>query len=78
MVATLYFVFSATSRRRVGSSTILRCASRSTTRGISKAGEPRSPTFSRTGPSVGIMTLVASRQFAPTFAAAGKLIRLPR
>ena len=43
----------------------LKNLSRSTARGISKHGDPRSPTFSRTGPSIGIMTLVPSRQFAP-------------
>ena len=32
-------------------------------RGISKLGEPSSPTPSRTGPSIGTITLVASRQF---------------
>ena len=34
-------------------------------RGISKAGEPSSPTFSRTGPSIGIMVLVPSSTFTP-------------
>ena len=34
--------------------------SRAAARGISKAGEPSRPTFSRTGPSIGAITLVAN------------------
>jgi hypothetical protein len=33
--------------------------------GISNGGDPRRPTFSRTGPSTGIMTLVPSRTLSP-------------
>ena len=52
--------------------------SRSTMRGISKHGEPSSPTFSRTGPSIGIMVLVPSRQFAPVRPSTGSETLLPR
>ena len=45
--------------------------SRCTERGISKGGEPSSPTSSRTGPSIGTMTFVASRQLSPVAAAGG-------
>jgi hypothetical protein len=39
--------------------------SRWTDRGISKHGEPRSPTPVRTGPSTGTMAFVAIRQLSP-------------
>ena len=45
--------------------------SRSTERGISKAGEPSRPTPSRTFPSTGTMTLVASRQLSPVLPCEG-------
>ena len=45
--------------------------SRSTVRGISKLGEPSSPTSSRTLPSIGTMTFVASRQLSPVLLCAG-------
>ena len=45
--------------------------SRSTVRGISKLGEPSRPTPSRTGPSIGTMTFVASRQLSPVRPCAG-------
>ena len=32
---------------------------------------PNSPTFSRTGPSIGIIALVPNRQFAPVLPPAG-------
>ena len=55
-------------RRRRNSSPCFRWSkllSRSTERGISKAGEPSSPTLSRTFPLIGTMTFVASRQLSP-------------
>ena len=45
--------------------------SRSTVRGISKLGEPSSPTFSRTLPSMGTSTFVPSRQLSPTLLCEG-------
>jgi hypothetical protein len=45
--------------------------SRSTDRGISKGGEPSSPTFSRTLPSIGTMTFVASMQLSPVLPRGG-------
>jgi hypothetical protein len=51
--------------------------SRATERGISKGGEPSRPTFSRTGPSIGTITLVASRTFSPIFAAVGRAMLFP-
>ena len=61
-------------RRRRSSSPCLRWSkllSRSTDRGISKAGEPSSPTFSRTLPLIGTMTFVASRQLSPVLPRGG-------
>ncbi len=40
-------------------------------RGISKHGEPSSPTLARTGPSSGTMALVAIMQFSPVRPPAG-------
>ena len=54
------------------------CASRWTERGISNAGEPSRPTSRRTGPSIGIMTFVANRQFSPARAPIGKVMLFPR
>ena len=61
-------------RRRRSWSPLVRWSnrlSRWTVRGISKLGEPRSPTFSRTSPSIGIMTFVARRQLSPVLPCAG-------
>ena len=52
--------------------------SRSTDLGISKAGEPSSPTFSRTGPLIGTMTFVASRQLSRVLPRGGYTMPLPR
>jgi hypothetical protein len=38
---------------------------------MTKLGEPSSPTFCRTGPSIGTMTFVASRTLPPTRDRAG-------
>src|SRR5213594_3196094 len=43
--------------------------SRSTERGISKGGEPSKPTPSRILPSIGTITLIASRQLSAVLAA---------
>ena len=61
-------------RRRRRSSPLARWAnlvSRSTVRGISKLGEPSSPTPSRTSPSIGTMTFVARRQLSPVLPCEG-------
>ncbi len=52
--------------------------SRITDRGISNGGEPSSPTPSRTGPSSGTITLVASRQLSPVLPPEGYAMLLPR
>ena len=65
--------FFARSRRR-NSSPVLRWSKRGslvTERGISKHGEPSSPTLARTGPSRGTMALVAIKQFSPVRPPAG-------
>ena len=72
MVARLCLFLAA--RRRRNSSPVFRWSnllSRWTERGISKQGEPRSPTFSRIFPSIGTMTFVASRQLSPVLPPAG-------
>ena len=61
-------------RRRRSSSPLIRWSnrlSRSTVRGISKLGEPSSPTPSRTFPSIGTRTFVASRQLSPVLPCGG-------
>ena len=61
-------------RRRRSSSSLFRSSnllSRSTVRGISKLGEPSRPTPSRTFPSIGTMTFVASRQLSPVLPCEG-------
>jgi hypothetical protein len=65
MVARLCRFLAARRRRR--SSPLARwanLASRWTVRGISNGGDPSRPTPSRTGPSIGTMTLVARRQLS--------------
>ena len=65
-MVTKLCLFLAASRRRSPSPCFRwsKLLSRSTDRGISKAGEPSSPTFSRTLPLIGTMTFVASRQLS--------------
>ena len=66
-------LFLAARRRRIASplARSLSLLSRSTVRGISKLGEPRSPTPSRTSPSIGTRTFVARRQLSPVLACEG-------
>ena len=52
--------------------------SRAAARGISKAGEPSRPTFSRTGPSIGAITLVANMQLSPMREPGGTKTSVPR
>ena len=62
-------------RSRVRNSALVRRWSKRSSavadRGISKQGEPSSPTLARTGPSSGTMALVAIMQFSPVRPPAG-------
>jgi hypothetical protein len=65
MVVTLCAFLAASLRCNSAGLSSSSLLSRSTDRGISKAGEPSRPTPSRISPSIGTMTFVASRQLSP-------------